>query len=464
MKKYKVGYTQGTYDLFHVGHLNLLENAKKQCDYLIVGINKDELVKKYKKKTPTIPENERKRIIEALSVVDEVILVDTLDKVEILNKHKFDAIFIGDDWKNNERWKNTIENLKKYNVPVVFLPHTDGISTTYINEKIKSNKEDLVSIIIPIYNVEKYLHKCIDSVLNQTYKNLEIILVDDGSLDNCPKICDEYAKKDSRIKVIHKKNGGISDTRNNGIEASTGKYISFVDGDDYIDEHMIEELCKNIKETNADISVCSYYKVYNQKLEELKLHKSNHTITGIDKYHTIYNKYSSVMKAPWNKLYKKEVFKEIRYPKGIIMEDSYVLTDILQTVDKISYIEKPLYYYVQREDSIMHSFNLKRLDSLLHYEKKIKFCLENNFYDILPQVKLQYIKSLTNSLIPGLYSINEYEKTKELLLKSKMLANEIKNENIFSSKDKLQIKLISISPKLYVKLKEIVRRKMNYEN
>lgn len=140
MKKYKIGYTQGTYDLFHIGHLNLLENAKKQCEYLIVGVNTDELVKEYKEKTPTIPVYERKRIIEALSVVDEVIITDTLDKVEILKDKKFDVVFIGDDWKNSNRWQNTIIELEKYNIPVVFLPHTSGISTTIINEKINDNK------------------------------------------------------------------------------------------------------------------------------------------------------------------------------------------------------------------------------------------------------------------------------------------------------------------------------------
>ena len=461
MKKYKIGYTQGTYDLFHIGHLNLLENAKKQCEYLIVGVNKDNLVKEYKNKIPIIPEEERKRIIEALSIVDEVILVDTLDKIEILKKKHFDIIFVGDDWKNNNRWLKTKEELKKYNIPVVFLPHTDGISTTIINKKIISHKSDLISIIIPIYKVEKYLAKCIESVLNQTYQNLEIILVDDGSPDNCPKICDEYAKKDNRIKVIHKKNGGISDARNIGIEMSTGKYLSLIYGDDYIDENMIEELYKDIIKTKADISMCSFYKVYPQKIEKLKINLSSKIIIGLEKYHTLYNDYSGVIKVAWNKLYNKNVFNKIRYPKGVIMEDAYVLTDILKTVDKISYIDKPLYYYVQREDSIMHQFNLKRLDSLLHYERKIQFCLDNKFNDILAQVKLQYIKALTNSIIPGLYSINEFNKAKELITKSKILAQEIQHENIFSNKDKIQIKLISISPTIYVKIKKIVRRIKN---
>lgn len=135
-KKYKIGYTQGTYDLFHIGHLNLLENAKKLCDYLIVGINSDDLVLMYKNKTVNIPQNDRARIVEALKVVDEVHVVDTLDKKIAHDKFNFDAIFIGDDWKGNERWKNTEKQLSKIGVTVQYLPHTKGISTTIITNKI----------------------------------------------------------------------------------------------------------------------------------------------------------------------------------------------------------------------------------------------------------------------------------------------------------------------------------------
>ena len=136
MKKYRIGYTQGTYDLFHVGHLNLLNHAKEQCDYLIVGVNTDRLVKEYKNKDVIIPELERARIVEAIKSVDEVVLTNTLDKNEIAKHIKFDAIFIGDDWKNNERWIKTKEDMNKIGIDVVFLPHTDGISSTDIRARI----------------------------------------------------------------------------------------------------------------------------------------------------------------------------------------------------------------------------------------------------------------------------------------------------------------------------------------
>lgn len=138
MKKYKIGYTQGTYDLFHVGHLNLLNHAKEQCDYLIVGVNTDRLVSEYKNKQVIISEQDRARIVESIKSVDEVILTDTLDKNEIAKKINFNAIFIGDDWKNNERWIKTKEEMSKLGIDVVFLPHTDGISTTDIRSRIKT--------------------------------------------------------------------------------------------------------------------------------------------------------------------------------------------------------------------------------------------------------------------------------------------------------------------------------------
>ena len=136
MKKYKVGYTQGVYDMFHIGHLNLLRNAKELCDYLIVGVNSDNLVETYKKKTPIINEKDRREIVSNIKVVDECIIVDTLDKMEILKKIHFDAIFIGDDWAKNERWISTKEQLKQVGVDVVFLPYTSGISSTMLRNKI----------------------------------------------------------------------------------------------------------------------------------------------------------------------------------------------------------------------------------------------------------------------------------------------------------------------------------------
>lgn len=137
MKKYKIGYTQGVYDMFHVGHLNLLMNAKEKCDYLIVGVNSDKLVKEYKSKETIIREEDRARIVESIKYVDQVYITDTLDKVNVLKKIKFDAVFIGDDWKGSARWEETEKRLEKFGIDVVYLPHTDSISSTMLREKIE---------------------------------------------------------------------------------------------------------------------------------------------------------------------------------------------------------------------------------------------------------------------------------------------------------------------------------------
>ena len=139
MKKYRIGYTQGVYDLFHIGHLNLINNAKSLCDYLVVGVNSDSLVKEYKNKCPIISQNDRAKIVENLKAVDKVIIVDTLDKTALYKEIGFEVVFIGDDWKGSERWNKTVHDLAEVGCDVIFLPHTDGVSSTLLREKIEDN-------------------------------------------------------------------------------------------------------------------------------------------------------------------------------------------------------------------------------------------------------------------------------------------------------------------------------------
>lgn len=140
-KKYEIGYTQGVFDMFHIGHLNLLKNAKEQCDYLIVGVNSDKLVNEYKGIIPTICENERAEIVNNIKAVDEVVVVDTLDKCEIYKSISFNAVFIGSDWKGNARWIKTEEEMKKLGAEVVYLDYTDGISSTILRKKLQSERK-----------------------------------------------------------------------------------------------------------------------------------------------------------------------------------------------------------------------------------------------------------------------------------------------------------------------------------
>lgn len=215
-------------------------------------------------------------------------------------------------------------------------------------------ENDLISIIMPVYKVEEYLEKCIESVLKQTYTNLQIILVDDGSPDNCGKICDEYAKKDPRIEVIHKVNGGLSDARNVGIAKAKGKYIGFVDSDDYIKEDMYEILINLIKEYDADVSICNLYDVIDGK-EYIRNNEN-----GIQKYsrleilkEVLLDK--NIQSYAWNKLYKKELFDEIKYPIGKKYEDIGTTFYVFEKCNKIVVTSKPEYYYLKRSDSLVNN-------------------------------------------------------------------------------------------------------------
>ena len=184
--------------------------------------------------------------------------------------------------------------------------------------------KDKISVVVPIYNVEKYLEKCIKSILNQTYNNLEIILVNDGSTDNCLNICKKFEKIDKRIFVINKENGGLSEARNYGIDKATGKYITFVDSDDYIDEDYLEFLYKNLIINNCDISICNPRIVYEDGGKSRTLYKycfpQNIVLEGEKALEMmLYQK--KFDNSAWGKLYKINLFDEIRYPVGKLYED-----------------------------------------------------------------------------------------------------------------------------------------------
>lgn len=223
-----------------------------------------------------------------------------------------------------------------------------------------------ISVIIPVYNVEKYLEKCIQSVINQTIKNLEIILVDDGSTDLSGKICDEYSKKDKRIKVIHKENGGLSDARNAGLNIESGEYIVFVDSDDYIEYNMIENLYKCIKKYNADIVCCGKYlededgniiKILN-KTEEYCINGENAIKKMLLR--------EEIDNTAWDKMYKKEVFENIRFPYGKYYEDIEPTYKAFKKSSKIAHTSTVDYHYLIRKGSIINSkFTEKQLDSLI---------------------------------------------------------------------------------------------------
>lgn len=228
-------------------------------------------------------------------------------------------------------------------------------------------QEPLISIIVPIFKVEQYLRKCIDSIIEQTYSNLEIILVDDGSPDNCGLICDEYATKDIRIIVIHKENGGLSDARNGGIDIAKGEYITFIDSDDYVDINYIEVLYDLTQKFDASLSVSSFshFKEEGGEIEKDKGRVITNVLSANEAIETMFyqDKFET---SAWGKLYKKELFgHDIRYPKGMLYEDLPTTYKLMLKAVRIAYTTQRTYHYLLRGDSIQCSaFNPKKMDIL----------------------------------------------------------------------------------------------------
>lgn len=306
--------------------------------------------------------------------------------------------------------------------------------------------DELISVIVPIYNVEKYLRACIESILNQTYKSIEIILVDDGSTDFCPEICDEFQKKDNRIKVIHKKNGGLSDARNIGIENSSGLYICFVDSDDFIKTNYVELLYKSIKKNNTKISQCGY--TYYDGTAKENINYNNDIVLKKREY--FYDNFTSHIidnTVVWNKMYSKDIFKDLKFNKGKIHEDEYFTYKAVDKAGKISIIKECLYLYRINETSIMRrKYNYKRLDALEAFREK-------NIY-----FKEKYDSDLYNCFATYYLDLLLYHyKQVTIYLKDKKIKNCIKNDvrkiyktfEILNPKLKIKTILFTKLPILY---------------
>lgn len=234
----------------------------------------------------------------------------------------------------------------------------------------------LVSIVVPVYNVEAYLEKCIDSIVNQTYKNFEIFLVDDGSTDASSSICDAYAERDGRISVIHKKNGGLSDARNAGIEVARGDFILFVDSDDYIEVDTVDYLLGLALKNCAEIVVASHKIVYgDEQIKQRKndLYDSVQVLTPIHAFNdALYGKKLSL--HAWGKLYRRSLFNDVRFPKGRLYEDAGTTYKIIEKSQRVIVSSAKKYYYLQRRGSIINSgFYPRMMDSLYFANEMFNF-------------------------------------------------------------------------------------------
>lgn len=245
---------------------------------------------------------------------------------------------------------------------------------------------DLISVVVPVYNSEKYLNRCVSSIIGQTYQDLQVILVDDGSTDQSPELCNEWAKQDSRVTVIHQSNAGVSAARNIGLRAATGTFILQVDSDDYIAPQTVETLMNAANKTGADMVICNFIQgsTHNYWFPEQN-HKYQETIDKHEALNRIYidSHHALQYVAPWCKLCKHTIYDGIYYPDGKIFEDIYTTHKLLYKCEKIAVVKDQLFYYFQRPESIMNTaFSLKKLDYLQALVERVDFFTLHNLSDL----------------------------------------------------------------------------------
>lgn len=249
------------------------------------------------------------------------------------------------------------------------------------------NGKPLISIIIPVYNVEKYLNRCLDSVISQSYDNLEIILVNDGSNDCSKSICENYAKKDSRIVFINKSNGGLSDARNAGLDIAKGDLIGFIDSDDYIEQDCYETMLSRMISTNADLVICNYQ--YVDELGNVILRdesiSSDEVLSKTEGMKRLTVENSGYYITAWNKLYTKYLLEDIRFPVGRIHEDNFVVHKIINKCEKIAILTEKKFYYSQRQGSISASnINFtKHFDNIYALCARVEFLQAEGYNDLI---------------------------------------------------------------------------------
>ena len=294
----------------------------------------------------------------------------------------------------------------------------------------------MITIVVPVYKVEEYLARCVDSIINQTYKDFELLLVDDGSPDNCGKMCDEYAEKDKRIFVIHQKNGGLSAARNTGInwfyEQNRSDYITFVDSDDWLHPEYLRTLMSGITETNLKISVCNYKRVTGEIPHE-NYENAEYELTTPEDF--LVN-HSWQYNYAWGKLYHKSVFDDVRYPVGKNFEDTFTTYKVLHKCEKIAYTDLPLYYYLRNETGISRSpWNTSELVIFDAMQEQMQFYKENG-------LQKAYEKEFQLFVHHHAYQIVRIKENKADFKKNKAILKDIKKtlkKYLKENKDKFNV-------------------------
>lgn len=302
----------------------------------------------------------------------------------------------------------------------------------------------LISVIVPVYKVEKYLDRCVNSIVNQSYSDLEIILVDDGSPDNCGNLCDEWAMKDNRIKVIHKRNGGLSDARNAGIKAATGQYIGFVDSDDWIQIDMYKDLLEAIERDNTELAVTGIVRIYENNYTHKQCVSDHEYIIENDEIIRQYLEQKTFSTAAWDKLYLSSLFENRRFPVGKQYEDAPVIFDILCSINKLSIVGKPQYYYFQRADSICgQDFSISKMDHY-YFSKDIRDTVIEKYPQMSYEANVFWVSKLCEIIYTLAESNNRQLFASELMILTKELRKGLMSVNVIASRLPLVMKFKTI--------------------
>ena len=268
-----------------------------------------------------------------------------------------------------------------------------------------------ISIIVPIYNVELYLNKCVDSILAQSFSDFEVILVNDGSPDRCGEICEAYKELDSRVVVIHKQNGGLSDARNYGIEVAKGRYIGFVDSDDWIAPDMYESLYSLITAHNADIAVCGHYEVMDDVPQEKAFSHQVHVYNNEQAFDKLLEDIE-IQNLAWDKLYKAELFTHVKYPVGKYFEDIFTTYKLFLQANKTVSLDSPKYMYLKRSDSITGAMNSRKYYDRFSAALEIYETIQDKKYPVAKEISLsrtvtEGIELCNYQLIAGETAVNK---------------------------------------------------------
>lgn len=312
-----------------------------------------------------------------------------------------------------------------------------------------------ISVIVPVYNVEEYLEKCLDSLVNQTLKDIEIIVVNDGTKDNSQDIIDKYVKKYKNIKCYKKENGGLSSARNYGLKYAKGEYIAFVDSDDYVEKNMYEDMYNKAKEDNFDVVACDLKYIYDDE-EVLAYSNLKKDLTTKEE---IKKSYIYIYPAAWNKIYKKELLKNIEFKEKVWFEDVEFLYRLYPRINSIGYINKYYYNYVQREGAITRTFNSKLYDYINNWNGIIDFYKKENLYDEykneLEYCYVRYIYATFVKRAANYKNIEEYNRAVKIAIKNvnEHFPKYKKNKYFYKSLKGIYLLLFnkSIAKRIYIK-------------